>query len=74
MWLPIGPTAFAKILNQKILRYLERWIKNYINNWAKCDTFCNHTVGAFVELYPEYLKDLKKWAKSGNRWFCALPR
>ena len=22
----------------------ENWVNNYINNWASCDTFCNHTV------------------------------
>ena len=21
----------------------ERWISNYVNNWATCDTLCNHT-------------------------------
>jgi 3-methyladenine DNA glycosylase AlkD len=46
----------------------EKWIDNYVNNWASCDTFCNHTVGAFVEMYPDYLSRLKKWAKSSNRW------
>jgi 3-methyladenine DNA glycosylase AlkD len=46
----------------------EKWVANYINNWASCDTFCNHTVGAFVEMYPDYLSRLKKWAKSSNRW------
>jgi 3-methyladenine DNA glycosylase AlkD len=25
-------------------------------------------VGAFVEMYPEYLSELKRWAKSTNRW------
>jgi 3-methyladenine DNA glycosylase AlkD len=47
----------------------EGWVKNYINNWAKCDTLCNHTIGAIVEQFPEYIKDLKQWAKSNNRWF-----
>lgn len=46
----------------------EHWVKKYINNWASCDTFCNHTVGTFIEMYPEYLKELKKWARSDNRW------
>lgn len=45
-----------------------RWITNYVNNWATCDTLCNHTVGEFIELYPEYLAELKKLAKSDNRW------
>lgn len=46
----------------------ESWIENYIANWASCDTFCNHTVGAFIEMYPAYIKDLKRWAKLPNRW------
>lgn len=46
----------------------ERWVKNYISNWATCDTLCNHTVGEFVEMYPEYVAELKKWARSDNRW------
>ncbi|MBK7095525.1 MAG: DNA alkylation repair protein [Saprospiraceae bacterium] len=46
----------------------EKWINNYVNNWATCDTLCNHTIGEFIEMYPEYLKRLKDLAKSGNRW------
>ncbi len=46
----------------------ERWINKYVNNWAKCDTLCNHTVGAFIEQYPGYIEYLKKWTKSENRW------
>ena len=46
----------------------ERWINDYVNNWASCDTFCNHTVGALVEKYPELLIGLKKWAATENRW------
>lgn len=46
----------------------ERWVNRYVNNWASCDTLCNHTVGTFIELYPEYLSGLKEWAKSQRRW------
>jgi 3-methyladenine DNA glycosylase AlkD len=49
-------------------RVFEKWIKNYVNNWASCDTLCNHTVGQFIEMYPEYLSGLKEFAKSDNRW------
>lgn len=44
------------------------WVNNYVSNWASCDTLCNHTIGSFLELYPRYLEDLKKWAGSNNRW------
>jgi 3-methyladenine DNA glycosylase AlkD len=46
----------------------ERWANRYVNNWASCDTLCNHTVGSFIEMYPEFLSGLKKWARSANRW------
>ncbi len=46
----------------------ERWVASYITNWATCDNLCNHTVGTFVEMYPEFIAELKKWALSDNRW------
>ncbi|MCU0631312.1 MAG: DNA alkylation repair protein [Methanoregulaceae archaeon] len=45
-----------------------RWIDAYISNWASCDGFCNHTMGDFIEQYPEYVNELKTWTRSGNRW------
>ena len=44
------------------------WIDSYITNWASCDGFCNHTMGSFIEQYPEYIKELKCWTTSPNRW------
>lgn len=46
----------------------EKWVNNYVSNWASCDTLCNHTIGTFIEMYPEFLSSLKEWAKSNNRW------
>ena len=46
----------------------ERWVNNYVNNWVSCDTLCNHTLGTFIEMYPSYRSELKRWANSGNRW------
>jgi 3-methyladenine DNA glycosylase AlkD len=44
------------------------WIETYITNWASCDGFCNHTMGDFIEQYPEYINELKRWTQSENRW------
>jgi 3-methyladenine DNA glycosylase AlkD len=49
-------------------RVFERWVNDYVTNWAACDTLCNHTVGSYIEMYPEYLAGLKKWSLSANRW------
>lgn len=46
----------------------ENWVNKYVNNWATCDTLCNHTIGTIIEMYPDLLTDLKKWTLSGNRW------
>lgn len=46
----------------------ERWVNDYVSNWASCDTLCNHTIGAFLEMYPEYVSRLKSWGTSPNRW------
>jgi len=46
----------------------ERWLNTYVSNWAECDTLCNHTLGTFVEKYPEYVEKLKLWAQSQNKW------
>lgn len=46
----------------------EKWITNYVNNWATCDTLCNHTIGECIEMFPEYIVKLKDWTTSHNRW------
>jgi len=49
-------------------KVFEKWVGWYITNWASCDTLCNHTVGEFLEMYPEYITELKQWAQSENKW------
>ncbi len=63
-WLPNLTNKFER----SDLGVFECWITNYIDNWAKCDGFCNHTVGDFIERLPECVNELKRWAKSENRW------
>ena len=46
----------------------EHWLSRYVSNWADCDTLCNHTIGEFLMVYPNYVAKLKEWAKSSNRW------
>ncbi len=63
---------FSEALHKKYepsdFEIFEHWIKEYVNNWADCDTLCNHTVGTFLMMYPEYVNELKNWAKSHSRW------
>jgi len=57
-----------KEYEEKDFIVFEKWLEKYVDNWATCDTLCNHTIGAFIEEFPNYIKELKKWAKSDNRW------
>jgi len=50
------------------LAVFRHWIDTYITNWASCDGFCNHTMGDFIEQYPECIDELKRWTQSHNRW------
>lgn len=47
----------------------ENWLKLYVENWATCDTLCNHTIGTFIEKYPYSLTHITtNWTQSSNRW------
>jgi len=53
---------------KKDFKVFEKWVKKYVDNWAKCDDFCTHALGALVYEYPELTKELLKWTESKNRW------
>lgn len=63
-WLPY----FAGQFEENDLEIFRVWIEKYINNWAKCDGFCNHTVGDFIIKYPQCTGRIVSWAQSSNRW------
>jgi len=50
------------------LALFKRWIDSYLNDWAKVDGFCNHTVGNFAQKYPASITEIVSWASSSNRW------
>ena len=50
------------------IQRFEKWIDNYITNWASCDAFCTKTLGYFITKYPELIDHLKNWTTSRNRW------
>ncbi|MCW3995859.1 MAG: DNA alkylation repair protein [Candidatus Bathyarchaeota archaeon] len=63
-WLPL----YIDCLVPADLKTFRRWIECYINNWAKCDGFCNHTIGDILQKYPKTISEVKSWARSSNRW------
>jgi 3-methyladenine DNA glycosylase AlkD len=63
-WLP----NYIECLQPGDLATFKVWIECYVNNWAKCDGFCNHTIGDLIQKFPEAVEEVKTWAKSENRW------
>jgi 3-methyladenine DNA glycosylase AlkD len=63
-WVPNLKDRFER----EDLAVFRRWIEIYITNWAECDGFCNHSVGDFIEKFPESIAELKRWTQSDNRW------
>lgn len=63
-WLP----NYIDQLVPEDLATFKHWIECYINNWAKCDGFCNHTIGDLIQKYPQTIGEVKSWAKSEKRW------
>jgi 3-methyladenine DNA glycosylase AlkD len=60
--------ALSERYEREDITVFRRWIDSYITNWASCDGFCNHTMGDFIEQYPECIEELKCWTQSENRW------
>jgi len=60
--------SLRKDYQMQDFQVFESWVQNYVDNWAKCDTLCNHTIGAFIEQYPSFIEKLEDWAMSENRW------
>lgn len=63
--------AWAESLNKQFepadFRIFRHWVYDYLTNWGDCDTLCNHTIGDFIMMYPQFTGELKKWATSEKR-------
>ncbi len=63
-WLPRVSGEFVR----EDLDRFAHWIDTYIDNWASCDTLCNHAVGDLVAKFPDTVQVLIDWTASPNRW------
>lgn len=59
---------FGSLVSEEDITIFEGWIYRYLNNWAKCDSFCNHTCGNYFMKYPRQIPILSRWASSSNLW------
>jgi 3-methyladenine DNA glycosylase AlkD len=60
--------ALRKLYKPADFLVFRHWIDAYISNWASCDSFCNHTMGEFLQMFPDFLNELKLFTQSKNRW------
>ena len=59
---------FHRQFKAKDILLFESWIERFAHDWASCDSFCGHSVGTLLEMYPKQISKLKSWAKSSNLW------
>ncbi len=57
-----------KQYEKKDFKIFESWLKKYVSDWGKCDTFSTRAFGYFIYDFPEFLPKVKLWTKSKNRW------
>ncbi len=50
------------------LKFFSRIIDTYVTNWALCDDFCTHAIGALLLKYPTLVCEVRLWLKSPNLW------
>ena len=60
--------ALHKKYQSEDIEIFERWVSEYVTNWATCDGLCNHSMGDLLDMYPALVGNLSRWARSGNRW------
>ncbi len=46
----------------------EGWLKKYVDNWGRCDTFCAGFFGELIVMYPGLITKTLTWTKSNSRW------
>ena len=45
----------------------ERWLRKYVDSWAKCDHLCD-VIGHLLAQFPDLSSKRMKWAASKNMW------
>jgi len=59
---------FLKTEEKISISEIEELIKDYVDNWATCDTISSEVVAKVLTHSPKEIKSLDTWAKSRNVW------
>lgn len=46
----------------------ERWVTQYVTNWALCDDLCTGVFGMYLLQFPSHRHTMTRWAASSNMW------
>jgi len=46
----------------------ERWLHQYVGNWAHCDSLCTGLIGQVLVEQPALVRRVVRWTRSENRW------
>jgi len=57
-----------KQFKEETFYLFEKWLNDYVHNWAHCDEISVHLIGEVVDKHPKLINNLKEWTKSKNRW------
>ncbi len=49
-------------------KVFEKWVNQYIHNWAVCDTFCNQSMGHLLMTFPDCVPLILPWSLHNNLW------
>jgi 3-methyladenine DNA glycosylase AlkD len=59
---------YKKYFRESDFNVFERWLGDYVSNWAHTDSIAPHVFGELLEKYPSLTESIFEWTKSDNRW------
>jgi len=60
--------GFSESCAEREFELFEKWIDQYVGNWAHCDGVSSWLVGASIANRPVLASKLARWTKSKHRW------
>lgn len=58
---------YNKKFEKRHFDIFEKWVLEELEDWADCDTLCNHVIGDMILFFPELVKKVIVWSKN-QKW------
>jgi len=59
---------FSKEFGEREFAMFEKWLNQYVRNWAHCDGIASWLLAGAIRNQPRLIERLAQWTKSRNRW------